>query len=259
MKAPSSQLLHALREASCGFRSIESSCGAHYRPPIQLRNATALAARSRMSRGHRLSTGHRFLRAAPKSKDRGPPSKEKTTTDFGALNVLGNVPPPTSSIDACLPDGFLLDSGLNIRNGSGCLLIGGEVFDWRPWELGRSEQTAMVNHKGQWHVDRQAWAVFDLVWPKPGTWKESFQPLRRSPGPSLVDSSWLNRGVDILVLGLGASMRPISPEDREYLNSLGIRIEVQDTRNAASQFNLLATERGTSQVAAALIPVGMKQ
>jgi hypothetical protein len=37
---------------------------------------------------------------------------------------------------------------------------------------------------------------------------------------------------------------------------MGIRIEVQDSRNAASQYNLLATERGVGQVAAALLPVG---
>jgi NADH dehydrogenase [ubiquinone] 1 alpha subcomplex assembly factor 3 len=40
---------------------------------------------------------------------------------------------------------------------------------------------------------------------------------------------------------------------------MGVRIEVQDTRNAAAQFNLLATERGVQQVAAALIPMGWKE
>jgi NADH dehydrogenase [ubiquinone] 1 alpha subcomplex assembly factor 3 len=52
---------------------------------------------------------------------------------------------------------------------------------------------------------------------------------------------------------------PISPATRRYINDLGIRIEVQDTRNAAAQFNLLATERGIDQVAAALIPMGWKE
>jgi hypothetical protein len=37
-----------------------------------------------------------------------------------------------------------------------------------------------------------------------------------------------------------------------------MRVEVLDTRNAAAQFNLLATERGVSDVAAALIPIGWK-
>lgn len=54
-------------------------------------------------------------------------------------------------------------------------------------------------------------------------------------------------------------MHPISPETRKHINALGIRIEVQDTRNAAAQFNLLATERGVGDVAAALIPIGWKE
>lgn len=51
---------------------------------------------------------------------------------------------------------------------------------------------------------------------------------------------------------------PLSPETRRHISELGIRVELLDTRNAAAQFNLLATERGVSDVAAALIPVGWK-
>lgn len=65
--------------------------------------------------------------------------------------------------------------------------------------------------------------------------------------------------VDLLILGLGPSIYPIAPETRMYINSLGIRIDVQDTRNAAAQFNLLATERGVSNIAAGLIPIGWKE
>lgn len=61
---------------------------------------------------------------------------------------------------------------------------------------------------------------------------------------------------DLLILGLGASMHPLSPTTRAYLNTLGVRTEIQDTRNAAAQFNLLATERGVGEVAAAMVPVG---
>lgn len=66
-------------------------------------------------------------------------------------------------------------------------------------------------------------------------------------------------GADILILGLGKDMRPISPRTREYINSLGIRIDIQDTRNAAAQFNLLATERGVGSIAAALVPIGWRE
>ncbi len=65
-----------------------------------------------------------------------------------------------------------------------------------------------------------------------------------------------NSSTDLLVLGLGPAIRPLSPGIRRHISSLGMRIEVLDTRNAASQFNLLATERGVGDVAAALIPMG---
>lgn len=62
----------------------------------------------------------------------------------------------------------------------------------------------------------------------------------------------------MLILGLGAGMYPLSPETKSRINSLGIRVEIQDTRNAAAQFNLLATERGVNEIAAAMIPIGWK-
>ena len=128
---------------------------------------------SRHAAPRTFSDSARRTTAAPKSKDRGPISEEKTTTDFGALNVLGSVPPPTTSIDACLPDGFLFDSGLKVRDGAGCLLVAGEVFSWRPWEKpamgGTKDQVrGMINEQGQWHVAEEAWAVLAAVWPKPG-------------------------------------------------------------------------------------------
>ncbi len=63
---------------------------------------------------------------------------------------------------------------------------------------------------------------------------------------------------DLLILGLGKEMRPISPRTRQFINSLGVRVDIQDTRNAAAQFNLLATERGITTIAAALIPMGFR-
>jgi uncharacterized protein len=64
--------------------------------------------------------------------------------------------------------------------------------------------------------------------------------------------------IDMLILGLGASMFPLSPETKRHINSLGIRVDILDTRNAAAQFNLLATERGVTEIAAAMIPIGWK-
>lgn len=110
-----------------------------------------------------------FLSASPKPKhhDRGPASTEDTQTDFGAMNVLGHIPQPSTSIDACLYDGFHLNSGVKITEGSGVLLVGGEAFNWRPWEAGSGDMR-LVNKKGQWDVEDGAWGLLGLVWPKPG-------------------------------------------------------------------------------------------
>ncbi|KAJ4292132.1 hypothetical protein N0V88_005759 [Collariella sp. IMI 366227] len=63
---------------------------------------------------------------------------------------------------------------------------------------------------------------------------------------------------DLLILGLGPGIRPLSPATRKAITNLGMRVEVLDTRNAASQYNMLATERGVEDVAAALVPMGWK-
>ncbi|KAH8879851.1 hypothetical protein GQ53DRAFT_789033 [Thozetella sp. PMI_491] len=152
----------------------------------------------------------------------GPP-----TTDFSRMDMLGQTPVPSTSVDVCMPDGFALNSGAKILGGSGALLVGGEAFAWRPWTRAKR----LVNAKGQWEVPAEAFGLLGLVWPRP----------------------------DLLILGVGPEIRPLSPDTRKLISSLGIRVEVLDTRNAASQFNLLATERGVGEVAAAMIPLGWKE
>jgi uncharacterized protein len=63
----------------------------------------------------------------------------------------------------------------------------------------------------------------------------------------------------LLIIGVGKHNLPLSPRTREHVSRLGMRVEMLDTRNAAAQFNLLATERGVSEVAAALIPIGWEE
>ncbi|KAG5951616.1 hypothetical protein E4U58_001127 [Claviceps cyperi] len=140
--------------------------------------------------------------------------------------MLGDVPPPSTSVDVCMHDGFGLNSGITIKDGDGALLVNGEAFSWRPWK-GR-ESMELTNKKGQFDLPLEAFGLFDILWPRP----------------------------DLLILGVGKRNLPLSPETRMHIAQLGMRVEVLDTRNAASQFNLLATERGTSEIAAALIPMG---
>ncbi|KAL3474217.1 hypothetical protein BJX99DRAFT_232128 [Aspergillus californicus] len=242
MHPPSPQLLQALRTSiSNPPRATIPLCANLTRirafpspfTPIHRNNSTSSGngsnAPAHVRPSRMVSRAHP---AKPSSHDRGPPSQEDTQTDFAALNVLGSVPAPTTAVDACLDDGFHLDNGVKITGGDGVLLVGGEAFAWRPW-MGKEggERNGMVNGKGQFEVDEQVWGVLGLVWPRP----------------------------DLLILGMGASMLPLSPETRKHINSLGIRVEVVDTRNAAAQFNLLATERGVSEIAAAMIPIGWRK
>ncbi|KAK2757038.1 hypothetical protein FQN54_005007 [Arachnomyces sp. PD_36] len=249
MHSPSPQLLRALRSSistSIPTRATYASTFTNTRSALTTTKPSPSIPKYPSHHHHRTQThpfttttphpsqSHYKTRTAttkPSTLDRGPTSTESTQTDFSALDVLGAVAAPTTAIDACLDDGFHLDNGVRVTGGDGCILVGGEVFAWRPWEGGEGKgrgKEGMINKKGQWEVGEEVWGVLGLVWPRP----------------------------DILILGLGASVYPISMETRRHINSLGIRIEVQDTRNAAAQFNLLATERGVQEVAAAMIPVG---
>ncbi|CAG7921441.1 unnamed protein product [Penicillium olsonii] len=243
MKSPSPQLLRALRTSLANSRHIPSQ------PRLSVLSATASPCHSvtpgavipsaRRNNSSTVRPSRMVSRAhahKPTSRDRGPASQEDTQTDFNALNVLGNIPAPTTAIDACLDSGFHLNNGLKVGNGDGVLLVGGEAFAWRPWkavegaENDNAARDSMLNSKGQFELDESVWGLLNLVWPKP----------------------------DMLILGLGGSMFPLSPETKRHINSLGIRVDILDTRNAAAQFNLLATERGVTEIAAAMIPIGWK-
>ncbi|KAJ4854181.1 uncharacterized protein T069G_11160 [Trichoderma breve] len=164
-----------------------------------------------------------------KNRDRDAIPDNSHRTSFSELDVLGSVPVPSTSVDVCMHDGFGLNSGITIAGGDGALLVNGEAFAWRPWEV--SGKMKLVNEKGQFEVPAEAFGLFDVLWPRP----------------------------DLLVIGVGKTNLPLSPRTRQHLTQLGMRVEMLDTRNAAAQFNLLATERGVSDVAAALIPIGWEE
>lgn len=202
----------------------------------------------RLTRSASARTTHPQNPRPASNPDRGPASKEDTQTDFNTLNVLGATSIPTTSIDMCNEDGFLLDSGLKITDGDGIMLVGGEAFVWRPWMATPAGQSGsqilngfdmrkvgngtggLISARGLFEIPQVSWGLIELVWPKP----------------------------DLIIIGTGEKICMLEKRTRETLQQLGVRIEVLDTRNAASQFNLLATERGTQEVAAAMVPVGFK-
>ncbi|KAI1743585.1 hypothetical protein F4680DRAFT_349446 [Xylaria scruposa] len=204
--------------------TVRGQYSSSYRPLSKAR--TYFTTYPRSTTNPRLSP-HQFasLHTTPRRRngDLPPP------TDFAAMDVLGNTPVPSTTVDICMSDGFQLNSGARIDDGSGVILVGGEAFKWQPWLL-RGEHR-LLNAKGQWEIPNEALGPLSVLWPRP----------------------------DLLVLGLGPENRPISPELRRHISSLGMRVEILDTRNAAAQYNLLVTERGINDVAAALIPIGWKE
>ncbi|KAF3932829.1 hypothetical protein ABW19_dt0208865 [Dactylella cylindrospora] len=142
---------------------------------------------------------------------------------FTDMDVLSGVPPPASAIDAVYEDGFLLNNGMRFRGKEGIIIVHNEAFNWITKEAARV-------HNGVLELDEDLWGILDVVAPKP----------------------------ELLVLGTGARSLPISPRTKGYLHNLGIRIDSMDTTNAASSYNLLATERPGQIIAAALLPASFR-
>ncbi|KAJ0254862.1 NADH dehydrogenase [Hirschfeldia incana] len=59
---------------------------------------------------------------------------------------------------------------------------------------------------------------------------------------------------ELLIIGCGRYNHPVSPQVRQFVKSIGMKLETLDSRNAASTYNIL-NEEGRI-VAAALLPYG---
>lgn len=110
------------------------------------------------------------------------------TTDFSRMDMLGQTPAPSTSVDICSSDGFKLNSGVSIYDGNGVMLVGGEAFAWRPW----GPDLRLVNAKGQWEVREEAFAVLDLLWPRPGMTRTHTHTHSTSYSCRLLDTMWID-------------------------------------------------------------------
>ncbi|KIW89858.1 uncharacterized protein Z519_09287 [Cladophialophora bantiana CBS 173.52] len=195
---------------------------------------------------------------APKHRDRGPPSKEDTQTDFSKMDILASagVEEPATSIDACTSDGFHLNNGVQTSGGQGVILVGGEAFLWRPWmptttsaaatDEASSGGNAASKTSGSGTGEYKGFTVF-------------LDPrgMLNFPPSTLGLLSLLYPKPDLLLVGTGRKLWMLSRETRRYLSEeLGIKLDVMDTPNAAAAYNLLVMERGVEEVGSILIPEG---
>ncbi|KAF5371316.1 hypothetical protein D9758_004205 [Tetrapyrgos nigripes] len=111
----------------------------------------------------------------------------------------------------------ITNGGIQLADGlilpSSCIFLEGKVFLW-------DVPTTLWK---DWTKDH--FEVFEVVVPKP----------------------------EILLLGTGKLISQPPPFIREHLNQMGIQLDVMDTRNACSTYNLLSEEG--RRVAAALLPL----
>lgn len=256
MRAPSLDLLRALRTATLPPSSTTMFHRGCSRGRAQLHSTIKLSTRSlatssplRAISRSQASNVSKPRNRAPKTHDRGPASEEDTQTDFSKMDILANAgaQTPATSVDACTADGFHLNNGTITSGGLGVLLLDGEAFVWTPWSTNLKSATshtggsgsgsggqgfgAFLNKKGLLDIPSASLGILELVHPKP----------------------------DLLIIGTGRKLWMLSPATRKYLfETLGIRVDVMDTANAAASYNLLAMERGVDMVAALLIPDGFR-
>ncbi|CAN6994904.1 unnamed protein product [Brassica rapa subsp. trilocularis] len=60
---------------------------------------------------------------------------------------------------------------------------------------------------------------------------------------------------ELLIVGCGRNIHPVTPEVRQFVKSIGMKLETVDSRNAASTYNILNEEGRVA--AAALFPYGV--
>ncbi|WRT69562.1 uncharacterized protein IL334_006550 [Kwoniella shivajii] len=142
----------------------------------------------------------------------------------GFQNILAPNPDstdtPNLAINKLTPRGFILSDNLVIPGG--VIFHSGRAILWDvdPPEAGKA--TLVDMWKG-WEAER--FRALEVLVPRP----------------------------EILLFGTGQTAIPAPKSIRDYISSLGIQLDVMDTRNAASTYNLLAEEGRT--VAAALCPL----
>lgn len=177
-----------LREAGPLQRALSVSAKSAIASPLAKSYATAsprttpaTAVLRQQLQQHFQPVAARSLHTTPRLQKKE--KQEHKPASFQDLDVLGNTPVPSTSVDICMYDGFTLNSGVTITDGDGALLVDGEAFSWRPWEI--KGEMRVQNDKGQFDVPTEAFGVFDMLWPRPGKNANPFFKLPRREKPRI--------------------------------------------------------------------------
>ncbi|KAL5487614.1 hypothetical protein ACEPAI_5722 [Sanghuangporus weigelae] len=145
-------------------------------------------------------------------------------------NILGDGPAPPVQVRKITAGGIELEDGLILPSAS--IFLDGDVFLWN----------VPINLWDGW--TKEQFEVFEAAIPKPGVYCGPYILCKRMAKASSL--------LEILILGTGKNVSHPPPSIRMYLNSIGIQLDVMDTWNACTTYNLLSEEG--RRVAAALLP-----
>ncbi|KAF9554530.1 hypothetical protein CPC08DRAFT_712809 [Agrocybe pediades] len=143
----------------------------------------------------------------------------RVARDRSFTNLLADDDPPPVQVSSISDAGIQLADGLMIPGPS--IFLEGKVFLWDVPHPDLKSRKAEERWQG-WTPER--FEIFEAVAPRP----------------------------EMLILGTGKTLVQPPPFLSKYLTGLGIQLEVLDTRNACSTYNILSEEG--RRVAAALLP-----
>jgi NADH dehydrogenase [ubiquinone] 1 alpha subcomplex assembly factor 3 len=155
------RLMPTIRLLTCSSRQLRAA----QQSRLAQRYLTTTSSTQPQRNYHASSIHHSDQSASKKPFEQEKPPSVAPPTDFASLDIFGNVPQPPSLIDTCIPNGFMLSNDTTIE-GSGLLYAGGQAFKWNP--LLGSTRKKLLNEAGQWEIDKEAFGIFELMWPKPG-------------------------------------------------------------------------------------------
>ncbi|EGV64985.1 hypothetical protein CANTEDRAFT_104515 [Yamadazyma tenuis ATCC 10573] len=168
--------------------------------------------------------------ANPNQQIGAPSGKSETSANpadlFKKNDILMFSTKPINYIESVKPNGFHLSNNLFISspdtNGD---IIGALLVETETYEVNLSKEGFKIINGFLVEFSNDILKVFEKINPKP----------------------------EILVVGLGKKSRMLSPDNRKYLSSLGIQLEVGDSSHSAQIFDLLSTERPKT-IGALLLP-----